>query len=132
VDQYYYYNQSGLPGTIEKLGRIADIDEFGRQLEEEFTERGILIDTINIYFSDKSKGDYSFSVCGKEFSDKNFYNYENLVRLGLLCRCEVKQHVVGIYDIDVHYYIVTPVGADLYACCNPTKLTREHRTSATQ
>ena len=87
--------------------------------------KGVAIDTINIFYLDESLGK-GFSTANPDgiYSDKDFLDFENLVRLGLIDRTEIKRHQIGMFDIDVHYYVVNPVGIDLFACCNPTKLIR--------
>jgi len=128
VDNYYMLNQTGLPGRVEDLALTKDAEEFGDALVEQFNISGVALDTISVFFQDESKGrGWSIGAPDKVFQDFKFYDFENLVRLGLLSKSEIKRHRVGIFDIDVHYYVVTPVGIDLYACCNPTKLIREAR-----
>jgi hypothetical protein len=128
IDNYYVLNQSGLPGSIESFAETEDIDEFADALAEQFNISGVALDTINVFFQDESRGSgLSITASDGVFKDAKFYDFENLVRLGLLSKSEVKRHRVGVFDIDVHYYVVTPVGVDLYACCNPTKLVREAR-----
>lgn len=129
VDAYWMLSQSGLPGIIKHISRTEDIDEFGASLENELIRMGVALDTINIFYSDgqAKRNSCGLSITGKLRPDQRFYDYENLVRLGILAKCEVKGHYVGIFDIDVIYYVITPVGIDLYACCNPTKLVREPR-----
>jgi hypothetical protein len=60
-----------------------------------------------------------------QYLDRDSLDYENRLRLGLIDRIEIKGKPLGRFDIDVHYYVVNPVGIDLYACCNPNKLIRE-------
>jgi hypothetical protein len=128
IDNYYMLNQSGLPGRIEDIAQTEDISLFADALATHFDISGVALDTINIYFQDASKQE-STSIVSPDgvYRDSRFYDFENLIRLGLLSKSEVKRFRIGIFDIDVIYYVVTPVGVDLYACCNPTKLIREAR-----
>lgn len=130
VDNFYYLNQTGLPGSLSKFHDIEDVEKFIDLILNEFDINGIALDTLNVFYSDKDLED-SFSISSPDnvYGDAKFYDFENLVRLGLLSKCEVKCHKVGIFDIDVHYYIITPVGIDLYACCNPQTMKREMRVS---
>jgi hypothetical protein len=129
VDNYYYLNQTGLPGTLNEHSEIEieDAEEFADAVVSSLNIKGVAIDTINISYTDPMLGE-GFSLGSPDgiYSDKDFLDFENLVRLGLIDRTEVKRHKVGIFDIDVHYYVVNPVGIDLFACCNPTKLIRAH------
>jgi hypothetical protein len=43
---------------------------------------------------------------GGQYSDKDFLDYENLIRLGLVDRIEIKRKPLGRFDIDVHYYVL--------------------------
>jgi len=125
VDNYYYFNQTGLPGSLSEFATAKNADEFAEKAIEMLAMAGIAIDTLCVY---GDAGDET-TVAAPDgvYSDLLFYDFENLCRLGLLERIEIKRYKVGIYDIDLHYYLVTPVGIDLYACCNPTKLQRETR-----
>lgn len=128
IDNFYYLNQSGLPASIAKFSHLDSIESFADSLAGEFDINGVALDCINIFFQDESRG-AGMSVTSPDgvYSDAQFYDFENLTRLGLLAKCEVKQYKVGLFDVDAHYYAVTPVGIDLYACCNPSKLAREER-----
>lgn len=125
IDNYYYLNQTGLPGTLDQYADIRNAEEFCDRVVDALGIKGVAIDTINIFFVDEKLG-AGLSVASPDsiYSDADFLDFENLVRLGLIDRTEVKRHRVGVFDIDVHYYITTPVGVDLYACCNPNRLIR--------
>lgn len=125
IDNYYYLNQTGFPGTLAGYSHIKDAAEFCQAVTDALSLEGVTIETINVYYRKKRAGsDFSVSYPDGHFSDDDFLDFENLVRLGLIDRTEIKRHAVGAFDIDVHYYIVNPVGIDLFACCNPNKLTR--------
>lgn len=126
VDNYYYLNQTGLPSTLREHSQIVDVEEFADAVVNSLNIKGVAIDTINIFYADGSLGGgFSLGSPDGSYSDENFLDFENLVRLGLIDRTEIKRHRIGIFDIDVHYYVVNPVGIDLFACCNPSKLTRD-------
>ena len=126
IDNFYYFNATGLPGSVKTLSDEQDIEQFGERLLGELDVVGVIIDTINIYFGDSDEGkDLSISSPDGIYSDARYFDFENLRRLGLLEKVEVKQFSIGIFVVDIHYYLVTPVGADLYACCNPGRLRRE-------
>lgn len=127
IDNYYYLNQTGLPSTQDRHSQITDAERFAEALVEELNIKGVAIDTINIFFIDESRGT-GFSLGSPDgiYTDSKYLDFENLVRLGLIDKTEIKRHRIGIFDIDVHYYIVTPVGIDLYACCNPKRLIRSN------
>jgi hypothetical protein len=128
IDNFYYLNQSGLPGSIDRFSHLDSIEAFADSLANEFDINGVALDCVNIFFQDESRGaGMSFTSPDGVYSDDQFYDFENLTRLGLLAKCEVKRHKVGLFDVDAHYYVVTPVGIDLYACCNPSRLAREVR-----
>jgi hypothetical protein len=128
IDNYYYLNQTGLPGSIARFGAIEDAEKLAKALLDELDINGVAVDTLNIFYIDDADGPgTSISSPDGAYSDDKFYDFENLCRLGLLERIEVKRFKLGKFDIDVHYYLVTPVGIDLYACCNPTKLERERK-----
>lgn len=125
IDNHYILNQTGLPNNIAEFADIEDAEEFADSLIEALSLKGVAIDCINVFYRDKRHGD-GFSVGSPDgiYSDAQYFDFENLVRLGLIERVEVKQHKIGRFDIDVHYYTATPVGIDLFACCNPTRLLR--------
>jgi hypothetical protein len=124
-DNYYYLNQTGLPGTLNAHGGIADAEDFADAIMEALNIKGVAIDTISVYHVDDRRGDgFTMGSPDGVYSDQDYLDFENLVRLGLIDRTEIKRHKIGIFDIDVHYYVVNPVGIDLFACCNPTKLIR--------
>jgi Abortive infection alpha len=127
VDNYYYLNQTGLPATLSEHSRIVDAEQFADAIVASLNIKGVAIDTINIFYTDHTLGQ-GFSLGSPDgiYSDEQFLHFENLVRLGLIDRTEIKSHKIGIFDIDVHYYVVNPVGIDLFACCNPTKLNRTY------
>lgn len=126
-DNYYYLNQTGLPGTINRYSHLKDPKIFAENLLKELRIKGVAIDTIAVYLIDSAGGDdVAISCPDGIYADSKYLDFENLLRLGLIDRTEIKQHKVGIFDIDVHYYVVTPVGIDLYACCNPTRLVRSN------
>lgn len=126
IDQFYYLNQTGLPGTLQKLEKIASAEEFADKLFEEVDVVGVAVDTINVWDSEDSRNDISIADHGTGlYSDSSFLEFENLCRLGLLEHVEIKNMSLGKYSFDVFYYITTPVGIDLYACCNPQKLNRK-------
>jgi hypothetical protein len=127
LDNYYLLNQTGLPGSLNEHAALTDAEEFADAIIDNLNIKGVAIDTINIYYVDESLGD-GFSICAPDgiYSDEKYLDFENLVRLGLIDRTEIKKHSIGIFDIDVHYYIANPVGIDLFACCNPKRLPREH------
>jgi hypothetical protein len=125
VDQYYYLNQTGLPGTLGSLLKMRSLEKFARKLMEEVDGIGVAIDTMNVYPKGDSTGGISLS--GQKdgpYRDSLFFDFENLCRVGLLERVEIKQLLLGNFDLDIFYYVVTPVGIDLFACCNPTKIVR--------
>lgn len=130
IDNYYYMNQSGLPGSISDLEKSKNIKAFAKSIESAFDINGVAVDTINVFYRDRNRSG-GLSICSPDgvYRDAKFYDFENLVRLGLLAKCEIKRHQIGIFDIDVHYYLTTPVGVDLYSCCNPAKLVREARNA---
>lgn len=128
IDNYYYLNETGVPGSLQKHADIDNIDDFADALADELDIAGVAVDAINIYYKGEDQWpDIPITSPDSIYSDSKFYDFENLCRAGLLKKIEVKLFEVGIFDIDAHYYIVTPVGVDLYACCNPSKLTREAR-----
>jgi hypothetical protein len=126
IGNYHYLNQTGLPGMIDNFD-CSTADQLGDKLTDSLDIKGVAIDTINVFYLDSAVPDGGFSISSPDgiYSDSNYYNFENLVRLGLVDRVEIRQHRIGKFDIDVYYYIVSPVGIDLYACCNPEKLRRE-------
>jgi hypothetical protein len=56
--------------------------------------------------------------------DQNFLGFSTLENLGLLERHSFQQASIGQFLVSVWYHVVTPIGYDLYACCNPGKLKR--------
>jgi len=127
IDNYYYLNQTGLPATLNEHSGIVDAEEFANAVVSSLNIRGVAIDTINIFYTDERLGaGFSLGSPDGSYSDEQFLDFENLVRLGLIDRTEIKGHKIGIFDIDMHYYVVNPVGIDLFACCNPTKLNRAY------
>jgi hypothetical protein len=125
IDNYYYLNQTGLPGTLDEHSTITDAEELADAIVSSLNIKGVAIDTISIFYTDQNLGEgFSLGSPDGVYSDEDFLDFENLVRLGLIDRTEIKRHKIGIFDIDVHYYVINPVGIDLFACCNPTKLTR--------
>jgi hypothetical protein len=127
IDNYYYLNQTGLPGTLDQYAQIKNAEKFSEAVVGELNIKGVAIDTINIFYAEENRdGDFSVSSPDNIYTDRDFLDFENLVRLGLIDRTEIKKHRIGIFDIDVHYYVTTPVGIDLYACCNPKKLSRSN------
>jgi hypothetical protein len=125
IDNYYYLNQTGLPGTIDRYSEITNAAKFAEALLEQLKIKGVAIDTISVFLIDGSD-DISVACPDGIYSDSKYLDFENLLRLGLIDKTEIKQYKIGIFDIDVHYYVVTPVGIDLYACCNPKRLRRSN------
>jgi len=127
IDNYYYLNQTGLPGTNDRYSRLADPKIFAQNLLKELGIKGVAIDTIAVYLIDGTSND-DVTVCCPDgvYADSKYLDFENLLRLGLIDKTEIKQYKIGVFDIDLHYYVVTPVGIDLYACCNPARLVRSN------
>lgn len=126
IDQYYYLNQTGLPSTVRQLENIRDAKSFATKLFQEIDTLGVAVDTINVFDNKNPKNDISLADHDRGlYSDKLFLEFENLCRLGLLEHVEIKSMSLGRFSFDVFYYLVTPVGIDLYACCNPNTLIRE-------
>lgn len=126
IDQYYYFNQTGLPGSVERISKTKSASVFASRLYKEIDRLGVAIDTINVYYFARPNHN-SVSITGVDdglYDDRWFFDFENLCRLGLLDRVDLKQARAGIFDFDAHYYIVTPIGIDLYACCNPARIKR--------
>jgi len=126
IDNYYYLNQTGLPGTINRYSHLKDPKVFADNLLSELRIKGVAIDTIAVYLVDGCGEDVTISSPDGLYSDRKYLDFENLLRLGLIDKTEIKQYKIGMFDVDLHYYVVTPVGIDLYACCNPARLVRSN------
>ncbi len=128
IDNYLVLNASGLPGTFASLAETDDSEALCAALQELLNVNGIAVDTINVFYKNRESGDGS-SVSSPDgvYRDALFYDFENLARLGVVEKCEIRHREIGKFDVDIIYYAVTPVGIDLYACCNPKRLIREAR-----
>ena len=86
---------------------------------------GLVVDTVNIYHDAIAHG-FDEVITDPEglYSDNRYLDFENLRRLRMIDRVELKSHKISAFSVDIHYYLVTPVGADLYACCSPDWLAR--------
>jgi hypothetical protein len=125
IDQYYYLNQTGLPGSLQKHSALKRAKSFAKRVWEEIDGIGVAIDTVSIYDNEKSSNDVTFLGNRNLYRDELFLDFENLCRLGLLDKTELKNVAIGRYSVDAIYYLVTPVGIDLFACCNPTHIERQ-------
>jgi hypothetical protein len=124
-DSYDYLNQTGLPGTIRAKENCSSAEELGLFLLDKLNVLGVAIDVLQVY-TDQEVGDWEVTSPDGIFNDAKFYDFEMLERLGLLRKVEIKGEQFMGFGVYLHYYVVTPIGCDLFACCNPTKLKREN------
>jgi hypothetical protein len=124
-DSYDYLNQTGLPGALKQLSVDSQsAEEFGGELFRELNILGVAIEVLDVWSTEHEDDEFSISSPDGIFSDAAFFDFAMLERLGLLRKGEVKGERIGKFEIFLHYYIVTPIGCDLFACCNPSKLQR--------
>ncbi|MCH8491526.1 MAG: DUF4393 domain-containing protein [Oceanicaulis sp.] len=118
IDNYFYYNINGMPGSVERVEEhSANIDDFAAKLAEEFNKTGICIDTLEIFDAENPDIAISTGAVFGIYSDDLYLDFENLCRLGLIQKVECFSRLVGRFSVDVHYYIITPIGADFLSCC---------------
>jgi hypothetical protein len=104
VDNYHYLNQTGLPSAVDEQSKIDDAKTLADAIVGSLNIKGVAINTINVFDIDQSLGaEVTVAAPDGIYSDDDFFDFENLVRLRLIDRTEIKRHKIGIFDIDVHY-----------------------------
>jgi hypothetical protein len=126
-DSYDYLNQTGLPAIIRAKEQCSSPEELGEFLLDNINVLGVAVDVLQVY-TDKESGDWESTAPDDIFSDARIHDFDMLERLGLLRKVEIKGERFMGFGVYLHYYIVTPIGCDLFACCNPKKLSRAEAT----
>lgn len=131
-DRHSDLNQAGLAARIYDLWEIDAPDNLIQELNSRLSVPGVALDCLLVYYKENPLEKEYYHIEGSDttkiYTENKFYDFENLVRLGLIEKCELKRHDIGNFNVDISYYIVTPVAADLCACCNPKLLVRENNS----
>lgn len=130
IDKYHNFGQSGVNYTINAaLNELLEqsettADDIINKISSELRGKAIAIDTIYVH-DEIADEHYSDGDDNAVYSDDLFLIFENLKRMGIIEKVEVRDLKKFHYSVDITYYLITPVGIDLYACCNPDVMSRE-------
>jgi len=120
-----YLNQTGFPGIVKKASECNSAAELGEVLLSGLGVVGVAIDTLQIWNDEDENDEWEITAPDGVFHDDLFFDFAMLERLSLVRKVESKGDKFGKFQIYMHYYVATPIGCDLFACCNPTKLKRK-------
>lgn len=123
LDVYDLCGLSGIEQTLSGLVQNVDNVGFAEAIAAELNRPGVCVDCINVS-SDSDDDMQSVTAPDGLYKDRDFFEFENLCRLGFLEHVHIKLRKIGSFLVDVSCYVMTPVGADLYACCNPDSSVR--------
>ena len=130
INMSHHFGNIAVRSLIETYQEHDTADEIATALVRDFDLAGMALEGLTVsqhqhgrkkpkIFITKSASDFD-GIC----SDESFFDFQNLERLGLLSHCEARDIEISIFKVDLSYYIVSPIGIDFYACCNPDKLKR--------
>ena len=128
MDAYDYLNPDGFFETLGGLEEYSTSEDVAEKIWEEISFVGVAVDCITVSSGAEHDDATTVNPEGSAYSDDRYFDFQNLVRLGVLDQIKTRMRRVGRFTIDLYFYVVTPVGADLFACCNPDKMQRYNRT----